>query len=115
MHVRLSVESPVASTPRVLQVRGLFDIPADSVSSVAWDAHLPLEERPWSIGLITGPSGCGKSTLARHLWPEEMARSAALEWPRDQALVDAFPRDLPVKDIAALLSAVGFSSPTAWL
>jgi GNAT superfamily N-acetyltransferase len=30
-------------------------------------------------------------------------------------VVDAFPQTLPVKDLAALLSAVGFASPPAWL
>jgi GNAT superfamily N-acetyltransferase len=29
--------------------------------------------------------------------------------------VDAFPDDMPIKDIVALLSAVGFASPPAWL
>src|SRR4029077_11460921 len=72
-------------------------------------------ERPWNIGLITGPSGCGKSTIARRLWPRETLRSAALTWPRDRSLIDAFPETTSVKDVAGLLSAVGFSSPPAWL
>ncbi len=49
-------------------------------STVQWDAHLPLAERPWNIGLIVGPSGCGKSTIARHLWPDALVRDFA--WPR---------------------------------
>lgn len=115
MQVTIAVESPILETPRVAQVRGLFELPAEKTSRLSWDVTLPLEERPWSIGLITGPSGCGKSTLARRLWPGAVEQSANLAWPRDRSLVDAFPEGLPVKDLTALLSAVGFSSPPAWL
>src|SRR5579872_6765367 len=115
MHVTITVESPVLETPRVSQVRGLFELPLEKTSRLSWDVTLPLEERPWSIGLITGPSGCGKSTLARRLWPGAVEQAANLAWPRDRSLVDAFPEGLPVKDLTALLSAVGFSSPPAWL
>jgi hypothetical protein len=38
-----------------------------------------------------------------------------VSWPRDQSIVDAFPESLSIKEVTALLSAVGFSSPPAWL
>jgi hypothetical protein len=113
MHAVITVESPVVETARVAQVRGLFDLPAEKVSRLTWEVDLPLEERPWSVGLITGPSGCGKSTVARRLWPDETA--AECDWPCDRSVVDAFPAALSVKDVTALLSSVGFSSPPAWL
>jgi hypothetical protein len=113
--VQLHLESRVEETPRVLQVRGLFDLPDGKSSRFDLEADLPLGEQPWNIGLITGPSGSGKSQTARRLWPAELARSAALSWPSDRALVDAFPPDLPVKEVVALLSSVGFSSPPCWL
>jgi GNAT superfamily N-acetyltransferase len=115
MHALITVESAVTETARVAQVRGLFDLPAEKTSRLQWDVTLPLDERPWSIGLITGPSGCGKSTLARRFWPREAEHAADLAWPRDRSLLDAFPEALSVKDITALLSGVGFSSPPAWL
>lgn len=110
----ITVESAIAESPRVLQLRGLFDLPAERTSRLSWHVDLPLAERPWNVGLITGPSGCGKSTIARRLWPAEHARAESLTWPDGRAVIDAFP-DLPVKDITALLSSVGFSSPPAWL
>jgi ABC-type arginine transport system ATPase subunit/GNAT superfamily N-acetyltransferase len=113
MHI--TVESPVVVTPRVQQVAGLFDLVLASSNRLEWDVTLPLDERPWHIGLITGPSGSGKSTIARQLWPAETARGAALTWPPDRSVLDAFPAGMPIKDITALLSAVGFSSPPAWL
>src|SRR6516162_9225216 len=102
MHI--AIASPVVESPRVQQVAGLFDLKVESTSRLEWNVHLPLEARPWSIGLITGPSGCGKSTIARRLWPREAAQSAGLTWPADRSLLDGFPAGMPIKDIAALLS-----------
>jgi ABC-type molybdenum transport system ATPase subunit/photorepair protein PhrA len=115
MNAAITVQSPVARTPRVLQLEGMFDLPPAAVSSVSWQVRLPLEEKSWNVGLIVGPSGCGKSTIARTLWPQETARGAAFSWPADQAVIDAFPASLSIKEITSLLSAVGFSSPPAWL
>jgi len=113
MHSVITVSSTIRETPRVAQIAGLFDLPLDSGRELRWEVNLPLQERPWSIGLITGPSGCGKSTIARNLWPEQTARQ--YDWSREHAILDAFAEALPIKDIAALLSSVGFSSPPAWL
>ncbi len=121
MNLHIEVESPISPSPRVAQLRGMFDLPDAAASRLAWDVNLPLQERAWNLGLIVGPSGCGKTTIARRLFPE----SAELDvwgWPRnlaerlkDGTVVDAFPDTMPIKDIVALLSAVGFSSPPAWL
>src|SRR5690242_10003312 len=113
MHTTITVESPILESARVAQLRGMFDLAAEKSSRLRWTVALPLDERPWHIGLITGPSGCGKSTIARHFWPDHLHREFA--WPRDAALLDGFPAALPIKDITALLSAVGFASPPAWL
>jgi ABC-type arginine transport system ATPase subunit len=114
--MRITVETPIAETPRVQQVRGLFDLTVDKTSRLEWDVHLPIDERPWHIGLIVGPSGCGKTTIARRLFPEEMAaQSPVAHAPGSSSILDAFPPDMGIKDIVALLSAVGFASPPAWL
>jgi ABC-type transport system involved in cytochrome c biogenesis ATPase subunit len=115
MKTTITVETTIVETPRVAQLRGLFDLAQEKTSRLTWDVTLPIEERAWHIGLITGPSGCGKSTIARRLWPAEVQHAAALEWPEDRSVFDAFPTALSVKEIAALLSSVGFSSPPAWL
>ncbi|NBO91605.1 MAG: ABC transporter ATP-binding protein [Planctomycetia bacterium] len=127
--MNIILESPIIETPRVAQLRGLFDLAAAGTSRIEWNVSLPasilggeekfplnpsIHNRPWNIGLITGPSGCGKSTIARHLWPRAVRRANELSWPVDRALIDAFP-DLPIHDLTGLLSAVGFSSPPAWL
>src|SRR5205823_9244860 len=103
--------SLVLESPRVLQVRGMFDLPQAKTSSVEWDVCLPLDERPWHIGLIVGPSGSGKTTIARQIWPPPRAP----EWPRDRSVLDGFPPRLSIKDVAEILSSVGFAAPPAWL
>jgi GNAT superfamily N-acetyltransferase len=113
MGISINLQAPIHRSPRVLQIEGLFDLPPSRVSEVIWTAELPLDEKPWHIGLIVGPSGCGKSTLARRLWPEQMADEPT--WPRDRAIVDGFPNGMSIKDIVGLLSSVGFSSPPGWL
>jgi len=115
MHATITVTTPIEETPRVLQVRGIFDLQPAAGERVTWDVRLPLAERTWNLGLIVGPSGCGKSTIARHLWHEAVARPSTLEWPVGLSLLDAFPAALPISDLIALLSSVGFASPPAWL
>ncbi|HMF15054.1 MAG TPA: ABC transporter ATP-binding protein [Gemmataceae bacterium] len=111
----VTVESPVIQSPRVQQVAGMFDLSLEPISRIQWHVHLPLDEQPWHVGLITGPSGCGKSTIARRVWPREIQHVAHLSWREDESILDAFPDGMSIKDITALLSAVGFSSPPAWL
>lgn len=119
MHIVL--ESTIPETPRVQQVRGLFDLTVEKTSRVEWDVHLPLEEKVWHIGLIVGPSGCGKSTVARHLftdaagWDENGLPLGMREAMRRGTVVDGFPEGVSVRDIALLLSSVGFASPPSWL
>jgi ABC-type polar amino acid transport system ATPase subunit/GNAT superfamily N-acetyltransferase len=111
--MKITVETAIPATPRVQQIRGMFDLPADAMSRLTWDVRLPLDEKPWNVGLIVGPSGSGKTTIARRLFPAQgvnltdvLARGS---------VADAFPETMPIQEIVALLSAVGFASPPAWL
>jgi len=114
--MRITVSSAIVDSPRLAQVRGMFDLPSERTSSMEWDVELPLDRRPWNLGLIVGPSGCGKSTIIRYLFADALVLQAPLtEWPTDRCVLDAFPSEMPIKEIVELLSSVGFSSPTAWL
>lgn len=105
--------TPIVRTSRVMQLEGMFDVPPEKRSEVRWSVDLPLEAKPWQIGLIVGPSGCGKTTIARELFgPAFIDR---FDWPDDKSIVDAFPARMSIKDVTGLLSSVGFSSPPAWL
>src|SRR5437899_1268701 len=113
--MRITVSSPVIDTPRVAQVRGIFDLPEAAASTEKWDVDLPLSHRPWNIGLIVGPSGCGKSTIARHVWPQTKQGIPPTAWKSCESILDSFPDTMPVKEVVEILSSVGFSSPPAWL
>lgn len=114
--MQITVSTPIDRTPRVLQVEGMFDMPPTQTAKLQWDVSLPLDERPWHIGLIVGPSGSGKSTVARALFAPQLAEQAALPpCPPHQSILDAFPPQMSVKEVTGLLSSVGLSSPPAWL
>ncbi|WP_433444573.1 GNAT family N-acetyltransferase [Nonomuraea sp. CA-141351] len=112
MRAQITVSSPVKRSARVLQLQGLFDVPIEEKLTNAWSVELPVEDKLWNVGLLVGPSGAGKSTIARKLWPEALVGEQ--EWT-DRALVDDFPKGMSVKDVVALLGAVGLSSPPAWM
>lgn len=111
--VTIHRESCIKKTPRVMQVESMFDVPSDEKQSLSWDVKLPLDEQDWNVGLIVGPSGAGKTTVAREIYGAELVDS--FEWNHDQALVDAFPAGMSIKDIGGHLSSVGLSTIPAWL
>lgn len=110
--MKIVKDTPVIETPRVMQIRGMFDLPPSKTSRVEWDVHLDLPQE-WNIGVIVGPSGSGKSTVAESMFGSHLVRD--YEWDQEKSIVDAFPRDCGIKDVTALLSSVGFSSPPSWL
>ena len=110
--VDLTLVVDVEQTPRVVQMSGIFDVPATERSTVGFHFDVPLEQRDWRVGLIVGPSGAGKSSVARHLFGDAMVSS--YEWHATRSVVDSFG-DLPIREITAALSSVGFSSPPAWV
>jgi energy-coupling factor transporter ATP-binding protein EcfA2 len=100
-----------------MQLEGMFDVPPSQRSEREWLVDLPIEDRPWQIGLIVGASGSGKTTLAREAFKSVpfVSANVGYEWPSDKSIVDAFPPELSIKDVTASLSSVGFSSPPSWL
>ena len=106
MHAVVTVESPIVESPRVQQVRGLFDLRRRKRRASTGALRCRIEERPWNIGLIIGPSGCGKTTIARHLWPREtlqVGRTVLAARPLRSST--PFPKRHSIKDVTALLSA----------
>lgn len=102
----------IIRTPRVMQLEGIFDVAPSRRSQEQWTVSLDLPEQ-WNVGLIVGPSGSGKTTVARELFGDSIVKD--WPWPDDKSIVDGFPADMSIKDITALLSSVGFSSPPSWV
>lgn len=113
MDTTVTVSSPVQITPRVMQMTAMFDVPVEKRASSSWTVHLPIEEKPWSVGLIVGPSGAGKSTIARHLFGDALLDGQ--RWDPNGALLDDFPADMGIREITGLLTSVGLGSPPAWV
>lgn len=101
----------IQRTPRVIQLEGLFDVPPSKNISREWNVDFDLPDE-WNVGVIVGPSGSGKTTVAREMFG---LKEHVRDWPFDKSIVDAFPSRMSIKEITGYLSAVGFSSPPAWL
>lgn len=108
----IQVSVPVNRTTRVLQAESIFDFPPSKRSSVEWKVKLDLPEE-WNIGVIVGPSGSGKTTVAREIFGDNLV--GEYEWSADRSILDDFPKEMGIKEIIALLSSVGFSSPPSWV
>lgn len=105
-------ETKIVKSPRVKQLEGMFDIPPSENTIHEWDVSLPLDEKPWNVGLIVGPSGCGKSVIKDELFKDHVYDS--FQWDKEKSILDAFPKDMGIKDISTILNSVGFSSPPSW-
>jgi len=120
-HAKIMLESPIESSFRVEQVRGMFDVPAKGLIRHEWDVNLPIEGGDWQLGLIVGPSGSGKTTIGRHFFCDGAADNGRVlfhqgyQWPATAAVVDGFDAKLKVQEVTQVLSSVGFSSPPHWL
>lgn len=105
-------ESHVEQTPRLRQLCGMFDMQPKQGAREEWTVNLDIGD-DWNVGLIVGPSGSGKTTVARDLFTNDIVDGYS--WSERKSLVDAFPKQMSIKNITMLLSSVGFSSPPAWM
>jgi ABC-type ATPase involved in cell division len=110
--VDVVVSTPVSRSTRCRQVEALFDVPAQEKQTLRWSGSVPLDARPWNIGLIVGPSGSGKSTVARELFRDALHIDP--EWGAPSVL-DDFPASVPLSEIASICQAVGFNTIPAWM
>jgi ABC-type lipoprotein export system ATPase subunit len=106
----VAVETTPSRTPRAQQLSAAFDVPLSERQRLEWAGELPIEERPWHVGLIVGPSGSGKTTILRDVF----GAPVELEWHGD-AVVDDFDAQLSIEDVARVCGAVGFNTIPAWL
>lgn len=113
MRAHIEVTSSVVQSARVLQTAGMFDVPLAEKLTNSWDIDMPIEDQPWSVGLVVGPSGSGKSVLSENVWPGCIAGDHV--WSDDRSLLDDFPTGMGVREIIGLLTSVGLGSPPAWV
>lgn len=110
--LKLTVD--ISKSTRVSQIEGLFDVPAcEKAETVIKYDKLPTLDEDWKIGLIVGASGSGKTSIARETYGDFLYTGA--EWPENACVMDGFPQEMKIKEITALMTAVGFSSPPSWI
>jgi ABC-type polar amino acid transport system ATPase subunit len=107
------VKTEYQPTFRTEKIVGMFDVPMATEMVKEWSVNLPIEDKPWSVGLIVGASGSGKTTIAKRAFENELFFEGH-EWGKD-AFVNSFASDLDIKSITDALSHVGFASPPSWL
>ena len=112
------VSTPIRDSFRVRQIAGMFDVPLHEKLTERFTAELPATDDAWQVGLIVGPSGAGKSTVARQAFGAQLYEPGT--WPSDTAVIDvlfaaAGSDAISIKQMVGLLTAVGFSSPPAWV
>lgn len=110
MKIAVTVEGRPSQTIRAKQLSAAFDVPVRDREQLTWTGELPIEDRPWNVGLIVGPSGSGKTTILR----EAFGEPRTMTWAGD-AVADDFPATMSIEDITAVCSAVGFNTIPAWL
>lgn len=107
------VQTEYQPTFRTEKVVGMFDVPASSKLTKAWQVDLPIESLDWSVGLIVGASGAGKTTIAKRAFDDAVFFDSH-KWGSTSLLND-FDPSLDIRTITDALSHVGFASPPAWL
>lgn len=114
----LTVSSNVERSPRVMQLEGMFDVPATEKLERHWHVKLPVLRddpgyQPWQVGLVVAPSGGGKTRIARRTFGPAVDRP--LEWDHAKAVIDGFDDALGIGDITDACTAVGFNTVPSWL
>lgn len=112
MQHQVTLHCPLHDSFRVRQVAGMFDLPLAERLEERFAVELPAPNEAWQIGLIVGPSGSGKSSIAREVFGDWLYTPG--DWPVDRAVIDCFG-DRPTREITQMLTAVGMSSPPAWV
>ena len=97
---------------RAERVKSLFN--AETGCDFSLDADMPVEGRPWTIGVVVGPSGSGKTSIGRKVFD---GREAFYEpgWREDAPVVDCIAPDGEFNEVTAALAAVGLGDVPAWL
>jgi GNAT superfamily N-acetyltransferase len=97
---------------RAARVKSLFN--AETGYQWTHEANLPIDDHPWSIGLIVGPSGSGKSSIGNEIFPAGIHDLYA-DWPNDVPIIEAILPAGEFDQVTGALAAVGLGDVPAWL
>lgn len=99
---------------RAARVKSLFN--AESGHTFTLKADLPIEDQPWSIGIIVGPSGSGKTSIGEVI----MAGGGGMVdlyagWSETEPIVDGIDPEGDFNAVTGALASVGLGDVPAWL
>lgn len=108
--VDIEIDSRIEHSARTRQVSAMFDVPVEEKCRLAWKFDMPIEEAPWSVGLIVGPSGSGKSSVMRGVFGEPKIET----WGA-RSVIDEMAPTKSIQEISEVCQSVGFNTIPAWL
>lgn len=114
IRIRERLTAPPSDSYRAARVRSMFNVEDGQGSATEIAVDLPIDERPWRVGLVVGPSGSGKSTIGRSILGAD-AFHEGFAWSPTAPIVEEIGRGLPLNDVTAALASVGLGSVPSWL
>lgn len=101
---------PAANSYRACRVQSLFNAEDNSFEI---GADLPIEGKPWKIGVIVGPSGSGKTTIGQRIFGHKAFIENA-GWGKNP-IIDEIAPEGDFNNVTGALAAVGLGTVPAWL
>ncbi len=114
IRVRETVRSAAFDSYRANRVRSHFNVEKLQGSSHSIAVDLPIDERPWSLGLVVGPSGSGKTTLGRRILGDA-ALHRGFAWADDRPIIDEIGPEADFNEVTGALASVGLGTVPSWL
>ena len=114
IRIRETVSTPASDTYRANRVRSLSNGEKLQGSSHTVSVDLPIDEKPWRVGLVVGPSGSGKTTLGRKILGDD-ALHRGFEWSHTAPIVDEIGKGSEFNDVTGALASVGLGTVPSWL
>lgn len=115
MRLDFTLETRLPDTYRSNRVRSLFNVTPDQAAQHRVQVDLPLDEKPWSIGVVVGPSGSGKTSVGRRIFGDDATYHEGFDWSPDLPIVEAIGPGAEFDDVTGALSAVGLGTVPSWL
>lgn len=111
MKFRFAKRSKAKETFRVASMMGKYDLTANDIVE-KFEGEIPIEGIDWNVGVIYGNSGTGKTQISRYLFSANLFESHEY---KSSCVIDDFPSELTIGEIAKAFNSVGFTTAKSWL
>lgn len=73
---------------------------------------LPINQKPWNVGIICGASGTGKTTIAKDVFKNDYMDNFSFG---NKAIIEEMPKNKTIEEITKVFNSVGFATVWSWL